>query len=187
MGPHSPCSSPPIDNNNNSQDSSKIKIMAVALITIIIKTAALCFDKKTKVIKRNGEIVNVINLAVGDDIMTSENEEESFTMVTNVTEVHGSFDAHKFIMEDGKILTVTSPHLMLVHKDGELKPMVAKEVQLHDIMRMEGGKMWKLRICKLQQKSMLRQQLVLSMLMGFLLLDCVVNCHLWKEKMLMTF
>jgi hypothetical protein len=111
---------------------------------ILLKLPALCFHKETKVKKRNGDIVGVIDLAVGDDIMTSESNEDSFTMVTNVTVVHGSFDAHKFIMEDGKMITVTSPHLMLVHKDGELKPMVARDVQLHDIMSMEGGKMSKI-------------------------------------------
>ena len=104
----------------------------------------MCFDKETNVKKRNGEIVRVSDLAVNDEIMTSESNEDSFTAVTNVTVVHGSFDAHKFIMEDGKTITVTSPHLMLVHKDGELKPMVAKDVQLHDIMSMEGGKMSKI-------------------------------------------
>jgi len=111
---------------------------------IWLKIPFLCFDKKAKVKKRNGDIVNVIDLEVGDFIATSENKQETFTMVTNVTTEHGSFAAHKFIMEDGKTITVTSPHLMLVHKDGELKPMVAKEVQLHDIMKIDDGKMLKI-------------------------------------------
>ena len=40
-----------------------------------------CFDMETYVKKRNGDIVKVIDLVVGDEIMTSESNEDSFTAV----------------------------------------------------------------------------------------------------------
>ena len=50
-------------------------------IPIIIKMVFFCFDMETYVKKRNGDIVKVIDLVVGDEIMTSESNEDSFTAV----------------------------------------------------------------------------------------------------------
>ena len=110
-----------------------------------------CFDPETKVMKRNGQYVKVKNLSVGDQIMTLEILEDStttsktFTTVTIAEILKGSFNAHKFVFENGKTLTVTSSHLMIIFKDGNIKmeQVMAMDVKVNDFMLFDGAKMSK--------------------------------------------
>ena len=110
----------------------------------IILPVPICFHPDTMVKKSNGQLVKVIELTEGDDIMTLENMEVCPTNVTNATVIHGSFDALKFVLEDGKNITVTPLHLMLILKNGEMSPLQAKDLQVHDIMPLEGRKLSKI-------------------------------------------
>ena len=79
-------------------------------------------------IKHNGQYVEVKDLSVGDQIMTLENLEDltntssskAFTTVTTSEILKGIFNGHKFTFENGKTLTVTSSHLMIILKDSNI-------------------------------------------------------------------
>merc|ERR1711997_174798 len=105
---------------------------------------ANCFHPKTLVKKSNGTEVKVDQLKQGDVILTKDDMKICPTMVTNATIIEGSFDGLKLYLEDGKTITVTPPHLMLINKDGAMYPVQAKDVQVHDIMPLEDGKLSKI-------------------------------------------
>ena len=103
------------------------------------------------VIKHNGQHVEVKDLSVGDQIMTFENLEDlnnassskAFTTVTTSEILKGLYNAHKFTFENGKTLTVTSSHLMIILKDVNIIKMtqvMAIDVKINDIMHFADGK-----------------------------------------------
>merc|ERR1719242_2849041 len=103
-----------------------------------------CFHPNTLVKKSNGIEVRVDQLKKGDVILTKDDMKICPTMVTNATSIEGSFDGLKLYLEDGKTITVTPPHLMLINKDGAMYPAQAKDVQVHDIVPLEDGKLSKI-------------------------------------------
>ena len=104
----------------------------------------ICFHPNTLVKRSNGTEVKVVELKQGDVILTKEDMKICPTKVTNATIIEGSFDGLKFYLEDGKNITVTPPHLMLINKDGAMHPVQAKDVKVHDIMPLEDGKLSKI-------------------------------------------
>ena len=61
-----------------------------------------------------------------------------WTRATDVTTYHGIFKAHNFSFSSGHHITVTSPHLMMVLKDGKLYFVRADNVQIGDKMLVNG-------------------------------------------------
>ena len=124
-----------------------------------------CFDPKTKVMKHNGQYVLVEDLIVGDRIMTLKKLENStilslkaFTTVTTAEIIKGSFNAHKFIFENGKTITVTSSHLMIILKDGiinNLAQVMAMDARFNDVMLFEEGKISK--VVKIEDVKLLNK------------------------------
>jgi len=110
----------------------------VALITII-KTAFLCYDEETEVEKEGGETVSVKDLLEGDKILSQRDGKKFYDKVTNVTTIEGKVTAHKLEFSNGKSITVTSPHLMMIWKENEMQSIAAMNVQVHDVMQMENG------------------------------------------------
>ena len=62
----------------------------------------------------------------------------SWTRVTDVTVSDGSWSAHSFAFSDGSHITVTSPHLMVTTKDGAFYFVRAENVQIGDVMILNG-------------------------------------------------
>ena len=61
-----------------------------------------------------------------------------WTRATDVTIYHGIFKAHNFSFSSGHHITVTSPHLMMVLKDGQFYFLRADNVELGDKMMVNG-------------------------------------------------
>ena len=115
----------------------------ITLAVIVLKACVTCFDEDTQVIKNDGKSVAVKDLTEGDRILSikdaSNPHEKFYDEVTNATLVHGSFAAHKLVFSNGKSITVTSPHLMMILKDSIMQMVAAKDVQVHDIMCFENS------------------------------------------------
>ena len=109
----------------------------------LFKSLCLCFDEDTQVIKDDGKSVAVKDITEGDRILATKDasnpHDKFYDEVINATLVHGSFVAHKLVFSNGKSITVTSPHLMMILKDGIMQMVAAKDVQVHDIMCFDSG------------------------------------------------
>lgn len=108
-------------------------------ISNCIKRALFCFDENTKVQITSGETIPVSQLSKGRKILSKENDEKFYDEVTDCTKVEGKFQAVKLIFSNGKSITVTSNHLMIVFNENELEMVPAKDVQLRDKMRFKYG------------------------------------------------
>lgn len=111
--------------------------------------AILCFDEKTVVWSKNetqsdedAKQVLVGNLKEGDLVRTiglkkSPNEPHvlMWTRATDVTvQKGGNYIAHTFLFSNDRQLTVTSPHIMIIWKDGKPYFVRADQVQPGDNM-----------------------------------------------------
>ena len=105
----------------------------------IVRRALLCFDEKTLVTKKGGETVCINELSEGDMILSQKDNNIYHDVVTRCNTIEGKFPAQKFDFENGKTITVTSKHLMLVFNGDELEMTPAREIQENDVMYFEDG------------------------------------------------
>ena len=110
-----------------------------------------CFSEFTTVWTKNesqsddfAQLIKVKNLEEGSlvgtlDISAKKYEKNTFTWTraTDVTIQNGNWKAHTFAFCNGIKLTVTSPHLMIIKKNGELYFSRADNVQIGDEMIVE--------------------------------------------------
>ena len=111
----------------------------------------LCFDPETQIKKSNQDNAILRDLFVGDEILTvgcgSSGDlapTDITTVVTKIRKNYGLFQGLKFQLQDGKTVTVTTNHLMIILKDGEMTHIEAKDAQIYDVMYVEGGKLSKI-------------------------------------------
>lgn len=78
------------------------------------------------------------NLVGTLDLTPESNEPGTFlwTRATDVTILKGNWTAHSFTFVSGHQLTVTSPHVMIVWKDGVPYFLRADQVQVGDVMKV---------------------------------------------------
>ena len=109
-----------------------------------------CFDDTTIVWTKNetqldeyAKQVMAKNVEEGDlvatiDLSLQPNERDTFmwTRATDVTISNGSWKAHSFIFNNGHHLTVTSPHLMIIWKDGIAYFKRADQIEVGDKMKV---------------------------------------------------
>lgn len=107
-----------------------------------------CFSEFTSVWTKNetqsdkyAELVMLRNLKEGDlvgtlDLSLSDDQEYKFTWTraTDVTVSSGKWRGHTFVFGNGHNVIVTSPHLMVVRRKGELYFLRADNVQIGDEM-----------------------------------------------------
>jgi len=104
-----------------------------------------CFQEDVEVVKEDGTAVKVGELKVGDKILSKldlgcQSTANTFALVTNATKVvGGEFPAHKITFNNGKHITITSPHLMITKSDKEMKMVAAKDLKLLDEMAFDDG------------------------------------------------
>jgi len=74
------------------------------------------------------------------DTSLQPNQDHKFmwTRATDVTIYDGNWMAHEFTFSDGRHLTATSPHLMIVMNNGEFYFLRADDVQIGDEMVIDG-------------------------------------------------
>lgn len=91
-------------------------------------------------IKKDGTNAKVVELSVGDEILSKAELDghlsaDTFATVTNATKIVGNFAAHKITFNNGNHITVTSPHLMIIKSDKEsMKLVAARDVKPLDEM-----------------------------------------------------
>ena len=66
--------------------------------------------------------------------MEDMRNENVFSTVTNVTVLKGCFVAHEMHFNNGAVLTVTSPHYMIIFNKGNAQMIQACDVKVGDIM-----------------------------------------------------
>ena len=109
---------------------------------IIINTH-WCFEESTEVTREDGSTVAVKDLNEGERILSQKDGKKFYDKVIDATIIEGKVPAHKFEFANGKHVTATSPHLMMVWKGNEMEMVAAREVQVHDLMCFEDGKFTK--------------------------------------------
>ena len=105
------------------------------MVDCLVKRALLCFDENTQVLiqdgyKATGSKIPMHQLTVGDMILSVKEDHIFYDEVTKCSTVEGKFAAINFEFENGKSITVTSNHLMLVFNGDELEMTPAKDVQV---------------------------------------------------------
>jgi hypothetical protein len=108
-------------------------------INTLVKSALLCFDENTKVQITNGTTISANQLCKGDKILSKENDEKFYDDVVNCEILEGDFPAHKFKFSNGKSITVTSNHLMIIFTENHFEMVPAKEIQINDVMCFKYG------------------------------------------------
>merc|ERR1711935_11414 len=95
--------------------------------------------------------------------------------VVNCEILEGNFPAQKFLFSNGKSITVTSNHLMIIFTENHFEMVPAKEIQINDVMCFKYGISTILEISELilNKKFMLIQNLDYFMPTSYLQLDCV--------------
>lgn len=130
---------------NTSFDYQNVKVSdPKSMVNCLVKRALLCFDENTQVLiqdgyKATGSKIPMHQLTVGDMILSVKENHIFYDEVTKCSTVEGKFAAINFEFENGKSITVTSNHLMLVFNGDELEMTPAKDVQLNDVMYFEDG------------------------------------------------
>ena len=107
-----------------------------------------CFSETSLVWTKNesqsdnfAQLVKVTNIAEGNlvgtlDISTKDDYkyEFSWTRATDVTIQEGDWKAHTFVFDNRNKLTVTSPHLMIIKRNGMMYFLRADNIQIGDEM-----------------------------------------------------
>ena len=90
----------------------------------IIINVHFCFEESTEVTREDGTLVAVKDLKEGDKILSlkvTNGGTKYHDKVINATVIEGKCEAHKFVFSNGKSITATSPHLMMIWKDNKLE------------------------------------------------------------------
>ena len=109
-----------------------------------------CFDPNTIVWAKNetqpdqcAKEVMVKDLVEGDLVdtvdlnkYTNEPYTSTWTRIIDVTLSTGNWNSHSFVLSSGHRLIVTSPHLMVIWKDGVSYFVRADQVQVGDVMKV---------------------------------------------------
>ena len=111
----------------------------VISISTLIKSALVCFEENTQVTKEDGSNISIVQIFEGDKIMSITNDFKFYDEVTSCTVLEGKFAAKKFVFSNGKFITVTSTHLMLILNGNHLELTPANDIKLHDVMCFEDG------------------------------------------------
>ena len=99
----------------------------------------VCFEENTKVSRDDGKIIYVKDLKEGEMIQSIKDGKKFYDKVIEVSIFEGKFQAHKFVFSNGKTITVTSPHLMMIWKGTEMVMTAARDVKMHDLMCFENN------------------------------------------------
>lgn len=103
-------------------------------------TFFFCFADDTEIQKADGSMVKIADLKEGDEVLSHDDlktvrEEMTTTKVTQIQEIDGSFAAHEMIFDNGKTVTATSPHYMIVFSTLNTPSMlIAGKVKVGDVM-----------------------------------------------------
>ena len=88
----------------------------------------------------DGTKIHVKDLKKGEMIQSIKDGKKFYDKVIEVSIFEGKFQAHKFVFSNGKTITVTSPHLMMIWKGSEMVMTAARDVKMHDLMCFENDK-----------------------------------------------